>query len=113
MGSELPGERAAWQIIHSPLASSDEKAAAQVKLAQVAEVRRGNAEREAEYRARQRGEPRFCPRRSWAMELAAKLGEAEHQLAGAVERIGELEADLARERAARRVVDQALRDALQ
>jgi NMD protein affecting ribosome stability and mRNA decay len=48
-----PGERSAWQTIHSPLSSSDDKADAQVRLAKIEETRRGNEQREAEYRIRQ------------------------------------------------------------
>lgn len=51
----------------------------------------------------------FCDTTDGREDEVAALRE---QLRGAVDRIAELEADLKRERVARRVVDEALRDAL-
>jgi glucan phosphorylase len=49
----LPGEEAAWARIHSPFSSSMDKAEARVKLADIEEIKRHNAEGLARYRARQ------------------------------------------------------------
>jgi rubrerythrin len=57
----LPGEKAAYQTLYSPFSSSMDKAEAAVKIAEVAEVRRHNAESDARYRARQDALKGVCP----------------------------------------------------
>lgn len=52
-----PGEKAAWDTIHSPLSSSLDKAEARAKLAEIDRIHEGNVRRGEQYRVRQG----YCP----------------------------------------------------
>lgn len=59
----LPGEEQAYWVLHSPLTTASEKAAASVKLGEIAEIKRRNAEGHRAYMERQRAaqRPACCP----------------------------------------------------
>ena len=53
----LPGEEAAYRTLYSPFSTSGDKAEASVKLAEIEEIKRRNAESDRRYHEQKN----FCP----------------------------------------------------
>lgn len=57
-----PGEKFAWEIIESPLYSTERKAEARVALAEIERIKRANEESYRRYMDGKQKEPyKFCP----------------------------------------------------